>query len=147
MKDFLKGVMKWKTGVCVMYTGCIMIYLFFSLMFGNREISTAQLWSLLLVSVLGTLIQAVCYSDWIIKKMRYTRRCLLFCTLFLPTLSVLGWKAQWFPADSLEGWALFVAIFFAIFIVMTIGFDIYFRLTGRKYDGLLGRYRKQEEEK
>ena len=38
---------------------------------------------------------------------------------------------------------MFVGVFFAVFLVMTLGFDIYFRLTGRKYDGLLGRYRKE----
>ena len=105
-----------------------------------------MLWALLLASVLGTLIQAVCFSDWIIKNMRYTWRSLLFCVLFLPTLAVLSWKAQWFPAENWESWALFAGIFFAIFFVMTIGFDIYFRLTGRKYDGLLGQYRRQKEE-
>ncbi len=30
---------------------------------------------------------------------------------------------------------------------MTIVFEVYFRLTGRKYDGLLGQYRREREEK
>ena len=42
---------------------------------------------------------------------------------------------------------MFFGIFFLIFIGMTIGFDIYFRITGRKYDGMIGQYRKQKEEK
>ncbi|MCI9038203.1 MAG: hypothetical protein HFF80_10750 [Oscillospiraceae bacterium] len=146
MKIFLQRVIEWKAGVCVMYTASMVIYLFFCLVFDHQEVSTTMLWALLLASVLGTLIQAVCFSDWIIKNMRYTWRSLLFCVLFLPTLAVLGWKAQWFPTENWESWALFAGIFFAIFFVMTIGFDIYFRLTGRKYDGLLGQYRRQKEE-
>lgn len=146
MKIFLQRVIKWKTGVCIMYTASIVIYLVFSLLFDRQEVSTTMLWTLLLACILGNLIQAVCFSDWIFSKMRYTWRSLLFCVLFLPTLAVLGWKAQWFPTENWESWALFVGMFFAIFIVMSIGFDIYFRLTGRKYDGLLGQYRKQKEE-
>lgn len=41
---------------------------------------------------------------------------------------------------------MFIGIFFLIFLVMTIGFDIYFRVTGRKYDGLIGQYRKKKED-
>ena len=44
-------------------------------------------------------------------------------------------------------WVMFFGIFFLTFIGMTIGFDIYFRITGRKYDGMIGQYRKQKEEK
>ena len=28
---------------------------------------------------------------------------------------------------------------------MTLGFEMYFRVAGRKYDGLLGQYRKEHE--
>ena len=41
---------------------------------------------------------------------------------------------------------MFIGVFFFVFAVMTVGFDIYFRVTGRKYDGLIGRYRKEKEE-
>ena len=149
MKKFFKGLIKWKTSACLLFTAAMVIYLFFSLLYDNREVPTAILWGLLLVSAAGSLIQAVCFSDWIIKKMRYTWRSLLFVLLFLPTLSVAAWKTEWFPMDQTGAWAMFLGIFFLIFIVTTIGFDIYFRITGRKYDGLIGQYRrsKDEEEK
>ena len=143
MKKFLEGVMKWKTSVCQLYTGAMVIYLFFCQVFGSREVSLTMLWSLLLVCGLGALLQGLCYSDWVFKRMRYAWRGLLFCLLYLPVLAVAGWKAQWFPVDNLGSWAVFVGVFFAVFLVMTLGFDIYFRLTGRKYDGLLGQYRKE----
>ncbi len=146
MKRFWKGLMEWKTAACLMYTATMVLYLFFSLLFDNREAPIGMLWSLLLVCAVASLIQGVCFSDWIFKKMRYTRRSLLFVLLFLPTLSVTAWKMEWFPAEDLGAWAIFVGMFFLIFIVMTIGFDIYFRATGRKYDGMIGRYRREKEE-
>ncbi len=145
MKDFLRGVVKWKMSACAIYTAAIFIYLFFCLIYDTREVSTMMLWGLFWVSAAGSLIQAVCYSDWIIKKMRYTRRSLLFVALFLPLLALASWVLDWFPMENVGSWAVFIGMFFLTFIVMTVGFDIYFRITGRKYDGLIGQYRKEKE--
>lgn len=146
MKRFFKGLMEWKTSVCLLFTATMVIYLYFCLIFDNREVPITILWGLLLMSAAGTLIQAVSFSNWVIKKMRYTWRSLLFVLLFLPTLSFAAWKMEWFPTDEAGAWAMFIGIFFLIFLVMTVGFDIYFRITGRKYDGLIGQYRKKKEE-
>lgn len=146
MNNFLKGIVKWKLSACAMFTAAMFIYLCFCLIYDNREVSTALLWGLFWVSAAGSLLQAVCFSDWFIKKLRYTWRSLLFVLLFLPVLTFAAWKLEWFPADRVGAWVMFVGIFFLIFLVMTIGFDIYYRVTGRKYDGLIGQYRKTMEE-
>lgn len=145
MKKFFKGLIEIKTSTCQLFTAAITIYLFFSLIFQNREVPAVLLWSLLLVSAAGALLQALCFSDWIIKKMRYTWRSLLFVLSFFPALTFAAIKAEWFPVDKTGAWAMFIGIFFLIFLSMTIGFDIYFRITGRKYDGLIGQYRKGKE--
>lgn len=146
MKQFLKGVVAWKTSLCMTFTAAIFIYLIFSLIFDNHQVSTATLWTLFFACAAASLIQAVCFSTWIIKKMRYTLRSLLFVALFLPALTLAAWKGEWFPMEEAGAWAMFIGMFFLIFVVMTIGFDIYFRITGRKYDGLLGQYRKEKED-
>lgn len=146
MKQFFKGLIECKLSACAMFTAAVFLYLCVCLVYGNREVSTALLWGLFWVSAAGAVIQALCFSDWIIKKMRYTWRSLLFVLLFLPVLSLAAWKTEWFPADQAGAWALFIVIFFLTFLVMTVGFDLYFRVTGRKYDGLLGQYRKEKED-
>ena len=146
MKKFLKGLIEWKMSACALFTAAMFIYLFFCLVFDNRVVPTLVLWGLFWVSAAGSLIQAVCFSDWLIKKLRYTWRSLLFVLLFLPVLALAAWKTEWFPADQAGAWVMFIGIFFLIFLVMTIGFDIYFQVTGRKYDGLIGQYRRKKEE-
>lgn len=146
MKRFFQSVLEWKTSASLLYTGAMAIYLFFCTIFHHRQISLTILWTLLAVSLASSLIQRICFSNWIIKKMRYTWRSLLFVALFFPLLSLTAWKAQWFPTEQLGSWILFSAIFFAIFAVMTIGFHIYYRAAGKKYDGLVGRYRRQKED-
>lgn len=146
MKQFLNGVVQWKTSTCFIFTASMFIYLTMSLLFDNSQVSTALLWTLFWVCAGAALLQGVCFSTWIFKKMRYTWRSLLFVVLFLPTLSFTAWKAEWFPTDNMGAWATFIGMFFLTFLVMTIGFDIYYRITGRKYDGLIGQYRKEKGE-
>ncbi len=146
MKKCFKGLIECKLSACAMFTAAIFLYLCFCLVYDTREVSTALLWGLFWVSAAGALLQSLCFSDWIIKKMRYTWRSLLFVLLFLPVLSIAAWKTEWFPTDRSGAWIMFIAIFFLIFLVMTVGFDIYFQVTGRKYDGLIGQYRRKKEE-
>ena len=146
MKRFLKGLVEWKLSACAIFTAAMFFYLFFCLLYGTRQVYTSTLWGLFWASAAGSLCQAVCFSDWIIRKLRYTWRSLLFVALFLPALSLIAWRTGWFPADRAGAWALFVGIFFLIFLVMTLGFDVYFRFTGRRYDGLIGQYRRKKEE-
>lgn len=146
MKKFLKGLVAWKMSACAIFTAAVFLYLVFCLIYDTREVSTAMLWGLFWVSAAGSLFQAVCFSNWLIKKLRYTWRSLLFVLLFLPVLALVAWRTGWFPADQVGAWAMFIGIFFLIFLVMTVGFEIYFRITGRKYDGLIGQYRKQKEQ-
>ena len=146
MKKFLKGLVAWKMSACAIFTAAVFLYLVFCLIYDTREVSTAMLWGLFWVSAAGSLFQAVCFSNWLIKKLRYTWRSLLFVLLFLPVLALAAWKTGWFPTDQVGAWAMFIGIFFLIFLVMTVGFEIYFRITGRKYNGLIGQYRKQKEQ-
>lgn len=146
MKQFLKNVAEWKTSVCLLYTAAMVLYLFFCTIFNYGPIPLTMLWSLLIVSLLSTLIQGICFSNWMIKKMHYTWRSLLFVALFLPLMSFVAWKMEWFPTEQPGAWAMFIGIFFLIFLVMTVGFEIYFQSTGRKYDGLIGHYRREKEE-
>ncbi len=72
MKTFFKGLIQWKMSACAMFTAAMFLYLFFCLIYDNREVSTALLWGLFWVSAAGSPIQAVCFSDRLSKKMRYT---------------------------------------------------------------------------
>ena len=46
MKQFLNGVVQWKTSTCLIFTASMFIYLTMSLLFDNSQVSTALLWTL-----------------------------------------------------------------------------------------------------
>lgn len=144
MKRFINGVMEWKKYACMMFTGTVCVYGVVVWFLGGTTIELGMLLELLVLSVLGTLIQGIAFSeDWIIRNMAYTRRMLLFVGLFLPFLTAFALIFQWFPAGELVSWAIFLLIFLVIFVVMVVSFELVFQMTGKKYDGLLGQYQKK----
>jgi len=144
MKKLIRFVMEWKTWACLMFTGTMALYLVICLILGEHLAPVSTLWSLLLVSALGTLLQCLCFTELVIRRMRYTGRLALFCLLFLPVLSVIAWAFQWFPGE-LGSWLIFLGIFLVVFVVMTLGFELRFWAEGKKFDGLLGQYRREKE--
>lgn len=128
-----------------MFTGSVMVCWVVLLAMGEKTMRLSVLGSLMLVSFLGTFIQFLAFTDYIIKKMRYSGRLILFVLLFLPMLTACALGFQWFPREMAGGWMTFLTIFLLILLVCTAGFEIYLYVTGRKYDGLLGQYKKQKE--
>lgn len=145
MKRFLIAVMEWKASACFLYTGSMFLYMVFLWLF-HGEPDLLTLFSLFLMSALGSFIQFLAFTDHIIKRLRYSLRLVLFVVLFLPVLTGCAVLCRWFPTDRPGSWLLFLGIFLGIFLAFTAGFELYYRLTGRKYDGVLGQYKKQREQ-
>lgn len=145
MKKLMKCVLEWKTGVSLAFTASMLIYVVIALVMGERQIEATAIIAMLLLCMAGTFVQYLCFTDNIIKNMRYTRRLMLFGVLFIPLLTGIAVAFGWFPAQKSGAWLLFLGLALAVFAAMTLGFELYFRVAGRKYDGLLGQYRKQHE--
>lgn len=141
MKKFLISVMEWKSACCFMFTGSVIIYMAV-LFFLKAQPDLGVLFSLLLVSALGSFLQLLAFTGCVIKGLRYSLRLLLFIALFLPLLTACAVGFHWFPMENSRSWVTFLVIFLAIFLVTTAGFELYFYLTGRKYDGILGQYKR-----
>lgn len=146
MKKFLKFVAAWKTGASLMFSAAVAIYLVFCWFFGEARVPVGVLWGLLLACLAGSLLQGVCFSRWVIRRMRYSLRLALFAAVYLPLLSAIAWWCRWFPAGRLGAWLVFAGVFLVFLAVFTVGFEIYYRATGKRYDGLLGQYRRQQED-
>lgn len=144
MKRFINGVVEWKKYACAMFTGTVCVYGAVVWFLGGTAIELGMLFQLLVISVLGTLIQGIAFSEeWLIRNMAYTRRMLLFVGVFLPFLTAFAVIFRWFPAGELVNWAIFLLIFLVVFVVMVLSFELVFQITGKKYDGLLGQYQKK----
>lgn len=143
----MKNITKSIVPVSIMFTSSMIIFMIISLLFKNESVEITTILSILLFSILGSLIQCIAFTNFLIKKASYSTRLIIFIIPFLAVLSICAICFNWFPKDNIGSWITFMIIFIAIFIVMTIGFEIYFRVVGKKYDGLLGQYKKEKEKK
>lgn len=114
-----------------MFTGTIILYMLIAAIMGQESASLITLLGLLIISSVGTLIQYLCFTQNIIKKMRYTGRLFLFLLLFLPVLTACALTLHWFPPQYALGWLIFIGIFLLVFAAMTLGFEIFYRVTGK----------------
>ena len=146
MKNFLEAVLEWKTWAALCFSGAMVLYIVIAALMGQSEIAIFEIIGLLIISSGGTFLQYLAFGPRIIKRMRYTLRMLVFAVPFLVLLSAVAYFFRWFPIDSGGYWFTFIGIFLVAFAGATISFEIYFKATGKKYDGLLGQYRKRLEE-
>ena len=145
MRGFWRFVVEWKTAAALSYTAAVVIYTAISLALGGEMVSIRVLLSLLLICAVGSAVQYLCFTDHVLRSMRYTRRTLLFLALFFPLLAGTAWLFRWFPVEQAGAWLAFAASFVIAFVVFTLGFELFYRAAGRKYDGLLGQYRREKE--
>jgi len=145
MKNFVKGVLEWKTAVALMFSASVALCSAIFLFTGENSVPIPILASLLIASMVGTFLQLLAFTDRIIKKMRYSVRMIIFAVPFFALLAANAWFFRWFPSDSTSQWLIFAGIYLVIFVGVTISFEVYYYAMGKKYDGLLGQYRKQGE--
>ena len=147
MKNFFEGVLEWKTWAALCFSGAVVIYLIVALALGETEVSISGIFSLLIISTGGTFFQYLAFGPRMIKKLHYTWRMVIFGLPFIALLSANAYFFQWFPMDQGGYWLAFIGMFLFAFLFMTLGFEIYFKMSGKKYDGLLGQYRQRLEER
>jgi len=144
MKKFMECVMEWKSYAALMFSGTMVLSLVYSVFMGEDVIPVSVIIYLLIFSCAGTFLQYLAFTDRIIKKMRYSSRMIVFAVPFFAILASLAVFFEWFPLES-GYWLTFTVIYLLVFTVMIVGFEIYYRAQGKKYDGLLGQYRKQKD--
>ena len=145
MKKFFAVVLAVKERAALNYTAAMCIYLFFLWVFKQDGASLPMLFSLLAVGVASGFMQVVAFSDLFIKKLAYGWRMMLFFVVFGAIITAFAVGFGWFPVERVEAWLMFFAIFIVIFLFITVGIELYYRLSGRKYDDRLDWYRKNKD--
>ena len=144
MKKFLKFVGELKNWGCMSFTGAICIYMFIDWLTGGESIRYTLIVQMLALCGIITLLQYVFFSGQVLKKPSYWLRLFIFLGLVLGVCGIFAWAFHWFPLDNPGAWISFLVIFFTAFVVLCLGFEIYFRVLGKKYDEALGRKKKEK---
>lgn len=147
MKKFFQFIVEFKSWLSLCFTSAMFIFLTISWIVGGRSVEIAVLFQIFLLTVGATLLQFVFFSGWVIKKMRYSLRLILFVLPMLALVTVFAVWCDWVPVENPGAWIWFFVSFFVCFVLICAGFEFCFWVTGKKYDGLLGQYREKREKR
>lgn len=145
MKKFFEVIMNLKERTGLIYAGSMCFYMFFLWVFHQDSAPLPILFSLLLVSIAASAMQVVAFSNLVIKKLSYGWRMMVFFIPFGAVLTIVAVACGWFPTDRLGAWVLFGLFFVIISAAITGGIELYYRLSGRKWDDRLDWYRKHRD--
>lgn len=138
IRSFLSS---WFHNTCISFTVGVLILMATC----EDTLTVGQLSSVLLACLWTCAMQTVFFSPIWIYNMVYALRLFCFTVIGYLGLAAMAWFLQWFPRTDGTAWLLFSGIFLGITGVLTLFFEIIFRLKGKKYQGLLGAYKRQRE--
>ena len=144
MKKFFQMVAALKECTALCYTGAMCFYMFFLFVYRQETVDLSMLFSLLLVCIAAGTMQVVAFSGLFIKKLSYGWRMVVFVVPFFAVLTAFAVRFGWFPTESVGAWVTFIAIFIVIFLLITVGIELYYRLSGRKWNDRLDWYRRNK---
>lgn len=146
MKNALTYILEWKNVASLTFVGALLIYMVISMCLGATSVKFTVILALLLISMTSSLLQMIAFTDLIFKRLRYSLRLIIFATCFFVALGAMLVALDVFPAGQIGAWITFTAIFIIIFALITLGYEIYFRAAGRKYNHFLGNYKEKQNE-
>lgn len=143
MKRFLRLVGEIKTWGCLSFTGAICVNAFMDTIWGDGVMECATVYQMLALCGIITVLQYVFFSGQVVKRLGYAVRMVLFCVPTFAVCAAFAWFFGWVPMENGGTWGLFTVIFFVVFAVLCVGFEICFRIMGKRYDDALGRSREE----
>lgn len=144
MKSFFEGLLEWKTMAALMFSASTIACMAVLLYLGEIFIPIYMLIALLALTVIGTFLHFLAFTDHIIKKVHFMVRIIVLAIPFTILVIASSWLLQMVVFGDMMHWAMFAGIIMIIFVGGTVSFEIYYHMMGKKYDGLLGLYRKEK---
>ncbi len=147
MKKFTETLIAIKSAAAFIFVGQVMVYVVVMMISGYANtVPFSFIWQALAISLITALLQYVFFDDRVIKRMRYSLRIVLFAIPLLAFLSAFAFIGRWFPVEKAGAWLLFAVIFLVVLAVTTVVFEIYYRITGKKYTDRLQSFRSSQDE-
>lgn len=143
MKKFLTLAMAAKSVACIAFAGMIVLFMIIGMIRGENTLPFALIWQVLALAVVISIAQQLCFSGVVFKKLRYGIRMLIMSFIMLVVLAACAHFFEWFPAEPVN-WLIFIGIFVLVIAAFTVSWEVYFRVTGKKYNDMLTSYQQRE---
>ncbi len=140
MSDFAKTIM---ITACVIFTLFMVVGTVTALVFVGPQYGLVMTLSLLLAAVAFALLQALWFTDKIIRHLTYPIRIMGFGVMGLVMLALCAWVGAWFPMNDVGAWIMFVVIFLVTLGAFCLGYQIHFKRTVGSFDAALRAYHER----
>ena len=142
MQTFFETVVTMKSLAGLVFAGQVILYAVFGSFFGRSSMPFLFIWQAAALAVITSLLHYVAFADRVIRKMNYSLRLALFSVPLFGVLTVFAIVFQWFPFNAVA-WTIFTIAYLLVFGLLTIGCELYARITGKKLnESLLAYHRK-----
>lgn len=103
-------------------------------------------WSIFGACAVAALLQAVFFTDLVLKRAGDAIRVGLFGACLYGALAIVAAVARWFPVDNPGAWVAFTVIYLAVLVALTTVFRLMERRQAREFDEMLEKYRAEHGE-
>ena len=144
MKRFTEVVFSIKLNACLCFTGLMIVSALVELIWRIPLLAPWRVIQMLVLSLVCGGLQYIFYSGQVVKSMGTLQRVGCFALLLFAAVTAFAVAFRWFPVERLAAWGIFLGIFAVGFVAVGAGFEIMFRITGRRYTSLLGQAQNQK---
>lgn len=126
------------------FTAATIVSAGFAFALGYIDLTVVGYFVSIALMCLFPFLQLLWFTPAIIRRASYTARVAGFGLTYLPILVAAALIGRWFE-PTWGSWVIFIGIYLAILLCMTLGFHLYYKRTCGTYQAALERYREQEE--
>ena len=139
MKKLIEVSVAIKSVAGLVFAGIVILYVIVGTFFGQSSMPFPFMWQAVAIAAITGILHYIAFTEAIIRKMRYSLRLLVFSVPLYITLAIFALIFRWFPSGA-GAWLLFTAVFLVVFGIINAAFEIYSKITGKKYNESLSIY-------
>lgn len=141
MKNFYNIGYEIKALIGLFFMMIILTYGVVSFFIGNKIMPLELLWEFILLAIIVGLIQFILYNEKFLSKISIKTKTISHYLILLGVLSIFIKYFNW-----IELWGISFKIFFIIytayFILVTLNFYVYKKITGERFNDKLLKYKE-----
>lgn len=142
MKRLLKVSVAIKSVAGLVFAGQVILYMIIGTIFGLSSMEFSFIWQAIALASITGILHYIAFAESVIRNMRYTLRCVVFLIPLYAVLAAFALVFQWFPPRVVT-WSIFTLIFLVVFGILTAAFEIYSKITGKKFNESLDAYNRK----
>lgn len=141
MKKFMELTIEFKSLAALVFTGGIIIFMLIGLFTNTTAISFANIFLLLVISIMITALVYIFLITNLLNKFSYILRYIVCSILILGIVTKLFYIFNWFDLTNITNKFIYYISIIILYLGFTFGMYIYSKITEEKFCSKLAKYK------